>query len=268
MTMDARRTYAIFIRQLYLIRDNPTRLVTVFLWGILDVILWGFITRYLGNVISSGPNFVSIFLGAVLLWGYLTRVLQGIATAFFEDVWSRNFLNIFGSPLSISEYITGLTCVSIATSAMSILVISVLAMLFFGFSFAAYGLNIFLLLFILLLFGIALGIFAVGFVLRFGPSAEWLIWPVPAVLAPFVGVFYPVATLPHWMQNIAHLLPPSYVFESGRALIAGEVVAGSTLFFALLLSLAYILLAYGAFRLVYRKIVRSGLLARYSAESV
>ena len=28
--------------------------------------------------------------------------------AFFEDVWSRNFVNIFATPLLISEYLTGL----------------------------------------------------------------------------------------------------------------------------------------------------------------
>ena len=39
-------------------------------------------------------------LGAVLLWDFMTRVMQGITTAFLEDVWSRNFLNLFASPLS------------------------------------------------------------------------------------------------------------------------------------------------------------------------
>ena len=101
--MNAKRIYSIFVRQFYLVRDNPTRLVVIFFWGILEVVLWGFITRYLNNIVASGPNFVSVFLGAVLLWDFLTRVLQGVTTAFFEDVWSRNFLNIFASPLKVSE---------------------------------------------------------------------------------------------------------------------------------------------------------------------
>ena len=44
-------------------------------------------------------NFVPALLGAVLLWDFLTRVMQGVTMAFFEDVWSRNFLNLFATPL-------------------------------------------------------------------------------------------------------------------------------------------------------------------------
>src|SRR3989344_3392980 len=265
--MNAKRIYSIFVRQFYLVRDNPTRLVVIFFWGILEVVLWGFITRYLNNIVASGPNFVSVFLGAVLLWDFLTRVLQGVTTAFFEDVWSRNFLNIFASPLKVSEYISGLVCVSIVTSLMSILVILVLAVFFFGFSFAAYGVSVFLFLLVLFFFGIALGIFAVGFVLRFGPASEWLIWPIPGLLAPFVGVFYPIATLPHWMQVIAYVLPPSYVLEGARTVLSGGARSNSIAIFSVLLSMLYIFLAYVFFLLVYRKAVRTGLLARYSAEN-
>jgi len=53
-------------------------------------------------------------LGAVLLWDFFIRVMQGVTMAFFEDVWSRNFLNIFATPLSISEYIAGLVLSAIA----------------------------------------------------------------------------------------------------------------------------------------------------------
>ena len=28
--------------------------------------------------------------------------------------------------------------------------------------------------------------------LRLGPAAEWFIWPIPALISPFAGVFYPL----------------------------------------------------------------------------
>ena len=37
----------------------------------------------------------SMLLGAVLLWDFFSRVMHGVTTTFFEDVWSRNFLNLF-----------------------------------------------------------------------------------------------------------------------------------------------------------------------------
>jgi ABC-2 type transport system permease protein len=120
---------------------------------------------------------------------------------------------------------------------------------------------------VLFLFGIALGILASGMVLRFGPASEWLVWPIPALLAPFAGVFYPLATLPAWMQAVATVLPPSYVFEGMRALLAGGPHDGRPLLHGLAIALLQILLAGWAFRRIYRHAVRTGLLARYSAES-
>src|SRR3546814_2753490 len=80
------------------------------------IVLWGFITRYLNSVGPSGMDFVPTLLGAVLLWDFFSRVMQGVTTAFFEDVWSRNFLNVFASPLTIAEYISGLVLTSVITS--------------------------------------------------------------------------------------------------------------------------------------------------------
>jgi ABC-2 type transport system permease protein len=119
----------------------------------------------------------------------------------------------------------------------------------------------------LFLFGIALGIIAAGMVLRLGPASEWLVWPIPALLSPFAGVFYPLATLPAWMQGVAKVLPPSYVFEGMRALLSGEPHDVRPLLWGLGIALVQILLAAWGFRQIYRHAVRTGLLARYSAES-
>jgi ABC-2 type transport system permease protein len=95
-----------------------------------------------------------------------------------------------------------------------------------------------------------------------------LIWPIPALLAPFAGVFYPVETLPRWMQAVASALPPSYVFEALRATLAGRSVATGHLLWGGGLALAQLALSAAVFAAVHRYVMRIGLLARYSAESV
>lgn len=262
------RAAAILLRQYYLIKGSFSRVVPLFTWVAIDMVLWGFLTRYLNSVTASGLNFVPVLLGAVLLWDFFSRVMQGVTMAFFEDVWSRNFLNLFASPMSIGEYLSGLVLTSILTSTVGLAVMLVLATTVFGLSFATYGLMILPFLLVLFLFGIALGILACAMVLRLGPAAEWFVWPIPGLLSPFAGVFYPLSTLPGWMQAIGRVLPPSYVFEGMRAIVLDAPFAGRTLVWGTLLSLLYILLACGAFTAVYRQAVRSGLLARYSAESV
>jgi ABC-2 type transport system permease protein len=266
--MSPKRAGAIALRQFYLYRGSPARILPMFAWVAIDVVLWGFITRYLNSVASAGFNFVPAMLGAVLLWDFLTRVMQGVTTAFFEDVWSRNFLNVFATPLSISEYVAGLVLSSIATSAVGLAVMLALATTAFGLSFFVYGLLLAPFLLILFLFGVSLGIVGCAVVLRLGPAAEWLIWPIPALLSPLACVFYPLSALPRWMQYPARLLPPSWVFESMRKVVSGGSPSWFDLLCATALAFLFLFLAGWFFTRIYRYVLRSGLIARYSAESV
>ncbi|MET0390881.1 MAG: ABC transporter permease [Polyangiales bacterium] len=257
----------IVLRQAYLLRSSPARLLPTFAWVAVDIVLWGFIARYLNVLDNRGLDFVAQLLGAVLFWDFFARVMQGVTVAFFEDVWSRNFLNVFATPLSIGQYITGLVLTSLGTSLIG-LTAMVLTAAAFGLSLPLSAAQLLQYALVLFGFGTALGICACALVLRFGPASEWLVWPIPALLSPFAGVFYPLSTLPGWMQWIGRLMPPSYVFEELRALLAGQ--AGSPYATPIALSLAalQVMLALGLFVRVHRHAVRSGLLARYSAESV
>lgn len=237
-------------------------------WVAIDIVLWGFITRYLNSVTGPRFNFVPAILGAVLLWDFLVRVMQGVTTAFFEDVWSRNFLNVFATPLKVSEYLTGLVITGVGTSLVGLVVMLALATTVFGLSFFTYGLALIPFVMVLFLSGIALGIFGAAIVLRLGPASEWLIWPIPSILSPFVGVFYPLSTLPGWMQAIGRLLAPSYVFEGMRAVVAGGAASLGLLAVGGGLAIFYLLLAALTFTSVYRSAIRTGLIARYSAESL
>lgn len=266
--MRAGRTAAVVLRQYYLVRVSASRLIPLFAWVAVDIVLWGFITKYLEAIASPGFRLVPTLLGAVVLWDFFSRVMHGVTMAFFEDVWSRNFLNVFASPLSIWEYTAGLVLSSIATSAIGLLVMLALATGFFGLSFFAHGAALVPSLLALFLFGIALGIAGCALVLRMGPAAEWFVWPIPGLLSPFAAVFYPVATLPAWMQYVAYALPPAYVFESMRAVVAGRPPATFALGMALVLAAGYVLLAGWFFAAIYGGAVRTGLIARYSAETV
>lgn len=262
------RMAAIPLRQFYLYRGSVARVVPLFAWVTIDMVLWGFMTRFLSGMGHSPYRFVPALLGAVLFWDFMTRVMQGVTTAFFEDVWSRNFLNVFASPITMPEYVGGLLASSIATSLVGLVVMIVVATLAFGLSFAVYGAMLTGFVLVLFLFGMALGIASIAIVLRLGPAAEWFVWPIPALLSPFAAVYYPLTTLPVPMQWFARLLPPSYVFEGMRAVVAGRHFDGRLLVAGFAIAIVYILLAYWLFARVFRYAVTTGLIARYSAESV
>ncbi len=265
--MKPRPIAGVVLRQWYLMRGSPTRLMPMVAWVAVDMLLWGFIARYLDRLTAAGVNFTATLLGAVLFWDFFTRIMHGVAMAFFEDVWSRNFINVFASPLSLSEYLSGLVLTGMSTSLLGLVVMLALATAVFGLDYGALGLLLLPCLAVLFLFGIALGVLASAMALRLGPASEWLMWPIPAMLSPFAGVFYPLATLPAWMQAVGRLLPPSYVFEAMRSILAGGGYSAPLLARSIALAALYVMGACALFAAVHRHAVRSGLLARYSAES-
>jgi len=266
--MNTTRIYAVYLRYFLLLKSNPQRFFQIFVWATIDVVLWGFITKYLNDVGNATFSFTPLLLGAVILWSFLIRAQQGISTPALEDTWSHNLLNYFSSPLTIGEYLAGLTSASIVTSIVGFALVLVLALVFFGLSLFSLGLMLAPFLLILFCFGIAMGIFAIAMITRYGPSAEWFIWPIPAVIEPFCGVLYPVSVLPHWMQFVSYVLPPSYVFAGMREALLHAEFSAQDLALSALLAAVYLAASILFYMRIHRAALKSGSIARYSVENI
>lgn len=269
--MNFARVSAIFVRQLFLFKSNPTRLASIFLWIFIDILQWGFISKYLGSLGQQTFSFITVILGAIILWDFMSRMQQGIMMSFLEDIWSQNFINFFASPLKLKEYLSGLIATSLLTGFAGFLVMIGMAQLIFRFNVFKIGWLLAAFMCILLIFGIAMGIFVSAMIFRLGPSAEWLGWPIPLVLSLFAGVYYPVATLPPALRIISYVLPPSYAFESIRAILTSGASTHYLLFnltTGTLLSVLYLIITCLIFIHVYRRNLQNGSIARFNAESL
>ena len=58
------------------------------------------------------------------------------------------------------------------------------------------------------------------------------------VFLPICCVYYPVATLPGWLQPVALALPPTYVFEGLRAIVLEGAFVGHLMVKAFALNVA------------------------------
>jgi ABC-2 type transport system permease protein len=259
--------YAIFLRYWYLLLSTPQRLVQVFIWSTFDIVLWGFVTKYLGTFGVDGFNFTTVLLGSLVFWQFITRIQQGFIMVFLEDSWTRNFINIFASPMTIREYLAGIVAASLSTGMMAIVFGAIFAGLLFGLTMPPLILPFLVYALILSLFAVTLGMISSAIVLRFGPTAEWFAWPIPAVLQPLVGVFYPITVMPAWAQMTAGLLPPTYVFQSLRDTLSGAAVVWSDLAIGLALSFVFVGLSGMLFAKVYWWAIRTGAISRFGSES-
>ena len=67
--VSARRVAAILLRQFYLLRGSPQRIVPLFAWAAIDIVLWGFITRYLNSVGQPGLQLRALAAGGGIALG-------------------------------------------------------------------------------------------------------------------------------------------------------------------------------------------------------
>ena len=58
-----RRCLALVRRQMQLLRGSPARMVSLFVWIGIDMVLWGFMSRYLNTLGPKGYTFVPSLLG-------------------------------------------------------------------------------------------------------------------------------------------------------------------------------------------------------------
>ena len=242
--MKAQRVAAVVLRLFYLFRGSPVRVLPMFAWVAIDIVLWGFISRYLNKVSGAGLNFVPTLLGAVLLWDFLGRVMQGVTIAFFEDVWSRNFLNMFATPLKISEYLAGLVIVGVVTSLVGLVVMVLLAAGAFGLSFLSYGAAIVPFVLVLFLSGIALGIAGSRACAQApGPHRRSLIWPIPRCSRPSPASTIRSPPCPAGCRQSPTPSRRSYVFEGLQAIVAGKPAPTGQLAIGAGLAVVYLFLA-------------------------
>lgn len=256
------RVGAIIIRYQYLYRHNIARIFDVVFWPLIDLMMWGFISLYLLQSQPDLPAFVGYLLGAVILWDVMLRSNLGVSVGFLEDVWSRNLLNYFASPLTVGEYILGLVASSVLRILISGTVLVVAAFVFYHFSIFTLGLSLIPLFLNLILFGTSIGIVTSAIILRFGQSVEVLAWAFAVFFMPFSAVYYPVAVLPGWMRAIAAALPSSHIFEGMRAVIATGSLPRSELVWAIVLNVLYAVAAVLIFFTVFHRARKNGRIAR------
>ncbi len=260
--MNLSRILAYTVRHLYLYKRSLPRLMEIFYWPVLDLLVWGFISIYLMRFKGDLPNFVAFFIGALILWDILFRSQQGISVSFLEDSWSRNLLNVFISPISPAEYVFSLLLVSVLKLIFASVVLVGLAWILYSFNIFTVGMDLIPLVANLIIMGWSVGIVTMSIILRFGQEAEVLAWGIAFLFQPVSAVFYPVSVLPEPLKTIAHFIPASHVFEGLRAVISGGALPLNEILWAAGLNVAYIILAILFFTWNFRTIKKKGLLVK------
>jgi ABC-2 type transport system permease protein len=247
------RIYAVVLRNLYVMRRSWPRLLELTYWPALQVLIWGFTSRYF---MSGGSTLVvaaSTLVAAVLLWDVMMRSQLGVSVSCMEELWSRNLGHLFISPLKPIEWLLALMAMSVFRTIIGVAPAILVGWFAYQTSLFDLGLPLVAFFACLLIMGWALGLLAAALLLRYGLGAETFAWVAPFALAPVSAVYYPVATLPAALQPIALSLPSSYVFEGMRAVLTEHVFHWDLFIRALALDGFYITIAGAIFLYAFQR---------------
>ncbi|WP_089697951.1 ABC transporter permease [Candidatus Pelagibacter communis] len=237
------KMYGLFLRHFYLITRSFPRILDLIYWPSIQITLWGFISNFFASHTTYYNNAVGVILTCAILYDFLFRTSIGFNMLFLEEIWSRNFTNLFIAPMKISEILTSLIFTALVRALIGLIPAVLLTSPLFGISILELGIYLFFLFLSLYTFGITLGILVSAGLLRFGPSFENIAWSTMFLLAPFGCIYYPIEILPEIFQKIAYMLPLVYIFEEARNILINNTVDISNLIQAYILNMVYIIIS-------------------------
>jgi ABC-2 type transport system permease protein len=241
------RIGAMLLRHWYLLTSSWPRLLEMVYWPALTLISWGFLQTYISSNAGFFAKAGGTLIGAIILWDILFRGQLGFSISCLEEMWSRNLGNLMMSPLTPFEFVLSLMIMSVIRLAIGIVPMVVMAAMFFDFNMLSLGIALVAFFCNLILTSWAVGIVVSGLVVRNGMGAESLAWTLVFILLPLACVYYPVSVLPAWLQPVAWLLPPTYVFEGMRALMIDKVFRADLMIEALAINAGLFVVALIAF---------------------
>lgn len=255
--MTFHRVYAMFLRYLYASR-HPSRFFEFFFWPTLDIGFYGFLSIWIARL-SHMPNIATTFIVSLVIWQTVYRSSYETCVNVLDDLTEQNLINIVGSPLRIREWILAMMLSGAFKIIFTILYGSLISYLFFSINPLTLKWLLIPILPISLMSGWMTGFFAAGVLIRFGTKYQQLPWVVTTIGFFFSAVYYPVSSLPPWMQSISLCFPMTYIFEGIRFLETYGTFPIENLIIGLLLGLFYTSLCTQFFILMFKSSKVQGL---------
>ncbi len=258
------RIRAVMHRHWIVLLRAPHRFFEISFWPLMDVLLWGSLGAYVARQSPSSHATTPYLLAGIVMFWTFTQAQFSIALGVNEETWTRNILNVLTTPVTEFEYIVGIALFGLLKLALCMLTLTVTTIIFFGFDLSQVGWSVIPIAAILVINGWAMALLLVGLVLRFGQSAEILIWGFNYILLAFSGVFFPADALPRNLHVISEWLPTTKAFVALRDVLGGKPLPWGTVLAGFAGSIAVLAITFWCATRLLKTFRRRGLVTRYS----
>jgi len=222
LALDPLRVRAMVRRQTYVQRRSPQRWFDLFIWPMVDTVIWGSIGAYVAQQGGAAGSATPYMLSGILLMHVVYQSNVSMATGFMDETWSRNLLNLMVSPLREVELLASLMVTSLARLVIGLGAVALAAWGLYAFDVTSAGPGLVPVVGVLMLVGWAISLIVIGLVLRFGSGAEILTWGILFIVIALSGAFYPTEALPAALRPFSEVLPSTHAFQAARTLLDGD----------------------------------------------
>ena len=256
--MSFSRIKGVFFRYFYNLIKGPNQLSDLFYWPLVDILLWGLTSIWIQSQ-SHVEDLPLLLMTGLIFWQIAWRGSIDIFLNILQEFWHRNLVNLFSTPLKISEWIAGTILLCLCKLMVTITFGTLIVYLLYSLNVFTLGWAFLPFAALLLMFGWCLGFLAAGIIVYWGHQVEMIAWMIAFIFAPFSAVFYPVDILPVWAQGISWSLPTTYVFEGMRQILKGNPFPYSYLAYSIILTIVFLMLSIFFFKWMFEKSRKKGL---------
>lgn len=236
------RLVAFCLRHLYPLRRDFDLLSDMLYWPIIDILLWGITSQWLGSI-SGVENVVFTIVMSLILWNVIWRSQSEVSRNLIDEIWNNNLVNLFSTPLSLPEWMVGVLFLSLLKMVFTISVLIPIVLALYAVNVFTLGLWLIPFFILMVMTGWWVGFIAAGIVIRWGPKVQTVVWTLPGILLPLSATYFPLEQMPSFLRPISTFLPTTYVFESMRALVLTGNVSWNYLGVSLLLNIFFLVLS-------------------------
>jgi ABC-2 type transport system permease protein len=257
--MNPQRVIALILRHTINLKHSYDRITDMFYWPAMDLFIWGITGLYLARFNPNSSHYLYIVLSGLVFWIVIWRAQYEISTNLLAELWDRNLINIFTSPITVWEWATSFIIFGFMKTIVSLSFSAALAFLLYQYNIFQFGAYLIPFIICLLFTGWAGGFFVAGFLIRYGNKIQTLAWAGIALLAPFSAVYYPLSILPTFVQKIGLFIPSTYIFEDIRQLLFTGSASVLYLLTGFILSIVYFVFSILFFKWMFEKSRKLGL---------
>ncbi len=255
------RINALLLKYYYITINRIDRIFDIIYWPFVSLLLWGFTSTFIDK--AANLNLISVMIGGFMLWILVWRATQDMAVFVLEDFWSDNLYHLFSSPVRLSEHVISIVLLGFLRAFLTFGVMVVIGILVYSFN--IFTLNpgfLAIAMFLLSIFGWALGLLVIALIIKWGQRIQVLAWSIVWLVQPFSCIFYPLESLPRWAQYVAKVMPTTYIFENLRNVVYHNTIDYRGMVYAFIISVVMVVLMVFFLKWSFESSRKSGLLAK------